>query len=153
MVTELLGAWTGTNGFRLMADDPLFESPATASVTTAAGGHLTLVAYTWQHPDDGPQDGLLLIGRTGGGDALTATWGDSWHQQPAPTSLSGSQSANGSIALGFGYGGGWEWRISLASEDSGGLLLRMDNVVPASSATPEKPAGPYPVMNLQAHRT
>jgi hypothetical protein len=81
MVTELLGAWAGTNGFRLMPGDSLHESPATAFVSTAAGGHLTLIAYAWQHPDDGPQDGLLLIGSTGEGDALTATWGDSWHQQ------------------------------------------------------------------------
>ena len=149
----LVGRWAGTNGFRLVAGDPFHESPATASVTTAAGGHLTLVAYGWQHADDGPQDGLVLVGPTGEGDAVTATWGDSWHQQPAPMPLSGSRAGDGSLTLDGSYAGDWGWRIRLGTDEGGELRLRMENVVPAGGATAEMPAGPYLVMDLRAHRS
>ena len=150
---ELVGTWAGTNGFRLMPSDRLREFPATASVTTAAGGHLALVAYTWQHPDDGPQDGLILIGSAGEGDAVAATWGDSWHQKPVPMSLSGSQTADGTIGLEGSYGDGWAWRVLLETSEAGELRMRMDNVIPASHATAELPAGPYPAMLMQARRS
>lgn len=149
---EFVGTWAGTNGFRLMPSDRLCELPATASVTTAAGGHLALVAYIWQHPDDGPQDGVILIGSTGEGDAVAATWGDSWHQQPAPMALSGHQTSDGSIGLEGSYGDGWAWRILLEASDGGGLRMRMDNVIPESHATADVPVGPYPVMLLQVRR-
>lgn len=151
--SELVGTWAGTNGFRLMPDDPFREAPATASVTTAAGGHLTLVAYGWQHPDDGPQDGLILIGPAGEGDAVAATWGDSWHQQPVPMPLTGSRAADGSVSLDGSYGGDWGWRILLGADEAGELRLRMDNVVPAGDATAEMPAGPYAAMDLRARRS
>lgn len=150
--SALVGSWSGTNGFRLVPNDPLGESPATASVSTAAGGHLTLVTYTWQHPDDGPQDGLILIAPAGEGAAVSATWGDSWHQKPDTMTLSGSQAADGSLALEGSYYGDWGWRILLETSD-GALRLRMDNVIPASGATADMPAGPYPAMILQAHRS
>ena len=37
----------------LVPGDPLAERTATMTLTPGAGGHLTSVAYTWQHPDDG----------------------------------------------------------------------------------------------------
>ena len=66
LLPNSVGTWVGTNGFRLMPGDPLVEFPALLTVTTAAGGHLTSVAYSWEHPDDGAQDGLLLIGSAEG---------------------------------------------------------------------------------------
>ena len=56
------GAWSGTNGFRLMPADPLATAPATATLTLAAGGSLLTLAYTWSHPEDGAADGLLVTG-------------------------------------------------------------------------------------------
>jgi hypothetical protein len=155
VLSELVGAWAGTNGFRLMPTDPLRELPATATVSTAAGGHLTLVAYTWEHPDDGPQDGVLLVGSTGEGEGntVTATWGDSWHQKPAPLSLSGSRAADGAVSLEAAYAGDWAWRILIEAGDDGELLLRMDNVIPESHATADMPAGPYPAMLMLARRS
>jgi hypothetical protein len=135
-----------------MPSDPISESPATVSIGTAAGGHLTLVAYAWQHPDDGPQDGLLVISSAGEGDAVAATWGDSWHQKPEAMSLSGTRTAAGSVSLEGSYFGDWGWRILLDPGAAGELLMRMDNVIPASHAAADKPAGPYPVMLLQARR-
>jgi hypothetical protein len=150
--SQFMGTWSGTNGFRLMPDDDLSEFPATATVTTAAGGHLTLVAYTWRHPEDGPQDGVIVVGSTGEGDAVTATWGDSWHQKPEPRTLSGVRAADGSIGLEASYAGDWAWRILLETGD-GELRMRMDNVIPESYASDEKAAGPYPVMVLRARPT
>ncbi|ROS76461.1 hypothetical protein [Cellulomonas sp. PhB143] len=158
---ELVGRWTGTNGFRLMPGDELRELPAAVVVTAAAGGHLVLVAYDWQHPDDGPQDGLIVVGPVedrgdgpdgGDGVPLTATWGDSWHQKPAPMTLSGRQDADGGIVLEGRYAGDWGWRVLLDADPGGGLRLRMDNVVPADQASGRLLAGPYPAMVLRAHR-
>ena len=151
--TELVGTWIGTNGFRLMPTDAFSEFPATASVTTAAGGHLSLVAYTWQHPDDGPQDGVILIWSAGEADTVAATWGDSWHQKPETMALSGSRTSDGAIRLEGSYAGDWAWRILLETTEPGELRIRMDNVIPASYATAEQPAEPYAAMLLQARRT
>jgi len=150
ILSAAAGSWTGTNGFRLMPGDAFAEFPATATVTLAAGGHLTSVAYTWQHPADGPQEGLLVIGSAGEDGALTALWGDSWHQQPTAMSLSGR--ADPAVALEAAYGGDWRWRISLDIPGADELTLRMDNVIPASQATDEVAAGPYPAMLMTLRR-
>jgi hypothetical protein len=157
---DATGHWTGTNGFRLMPGDPFSVSPATLSVTSAAGGHLTSVAYTWRHPDDGPQDGLVVVGAGEEPGSLVALWGDSWHQQPAPMTLTGGApgreategAAEGAMRLDGGYGGGWGWRITLDVAGGATAVLRMANVVPAEHAAPGAPAGPYDVMVLEASR-
>jgi len=151
--SDLAGSWSGTNGFRLMPNGELHEFPATASVTTPAGGHLALVSYTWQHPEDGPQDGVLVVGSAGESDTVTATWGDSWHQKPVPMVLSGHRTADGSLILEGTYGVDWTWRVRLESGEDGELRMQMDNVIPASHATADLPAGPYPAMVLQARRS
>ena len=152
ILSDWAGPWAGINGFRLMPTDPLAKFPATATVTLAAGGHLTSVAYTWEHPDDGLQDGLLVIGSGGEDGALVAMWGDSWHQKPAPMSLSGGRGAGTAVQLEGDYGGGWSWRIVFETTDSDNLRMRMDNVIPAEHATAEIPAGPYPAMIMDLHR-
>lgn len=153
ILSDAAGSWAGTNGFRLMPDHPLAESPAAVTVTTAAGGHLTSVAYSWEHPDDGPQDGLLVIGSAGEDGSLTAVWGDSWHQKPAPMSLPGGSAADGTSGFEGDYGGGWRWRIVFDATDAEVLRMRMHNVIPAEHATGETPAGPYPVMVMDVRRT
>ena len=149
LLTNSVGTWVGTNGFRLMPTDPLVERPARASVTSGAGGHVTSFAYWWEHPDDGPQDGLLMIGPGEEEGSLVALWGDSWHQKPAPRILAGSQGDEGSLQLGGDYGGGWSWRVILQAIDTTNLRMEMHNVIPAEYATAEKSAGPYPVMIMQ----
>ncbi|MBM0256264.1 hypothetical protein [Micromonospora sp. 4G55] len=152
VLSDVAGSWVGSNGFRLMPADPLAESPATMTVTMAAGGHLTSVAYTWQHPDDGPQDGLLVIAAAGEDGSLTALWGDSWHQQPVPMSLPGGPGAGGAIEFESDYGGGWRWRIVIDAADTTALRMRMENAIPAEHATAREPAGPYPVMLMEVRR-
>ncbi|PRX99942.1 hypothetical protein [Allonocardiopsis opalescens] len=151
LLSDAIGGWTGTNGFRLLPGDPFAEFPATLTVTSAAAGHLAAVAYSWTHPDDGPQEGLLVIGAGEGEGALVAMWGDSWHQRPSPMTLSGSRQDPGAVVLEGDYGGGWLWRISVAA-GADGLRLRMDNVIPADQATDEVSAGPYAAMLMTAHR-
>ncbi|MGK5444289.1 hypothetical protein ACSNN7_21070 [Micromonospora sp. URMC 105] len=152
VLSDFAGSWTGTNGFRLMPHHPLAEYPATMTVTMAAGGHLTSVAYSWQHPDDGPQDGLLVIAAADEDGSLMAVWGDSWHQKPVPMSLPGGPGADGTMEFEGDYGDGWRWRIVFDTADPATPRMRMDNVIPAEHATAEMAAGPYPVMVMEVRR-
>jgi hypothetical protein len=136
-----------------MPNDPLAEAPARVTVTTAAGGNLASIAYWWEHPDDGPQDGLLVVGPSDDGGALVAMWGDSWHQKPAPMMFSGSRDSTGTtLELEGEYGGGWGWRVRFDATDTTSFRMQMDNVIPADQATAEIAPGPYPVMVMQTGR-
>jgi hypothetical protein len=45
-------------------------------VSVVAGCHLGLsVAYLWEHSDDGPQHGLLVLGAASEDGSLVARWG------------------------------------------------------------------------------
>lgn len=140
---RFVGTWRGENGFRLMPFDDLHVAAATASGATAAAGADLVLRYTWVHAEDGPQDGVLLVGSPDEG-RLTAAWGDSWHQQPRLLSFAGTATADG-FDLTADYGGGWLWTISATAVDEH-LALTMHNVIPAEHATAEAAAGPYPVM-------
>jgi hypothetical protein len=142
-LAHLAGTWQGTNGFRLMPTDELFDAPATATVSAVAGGHAVVVTYTWVHPQDGPQEGTLLVGSPDEQGTATAAWGDSWHQQPSIRTLSGTL-AGGRLEVTAGYGGGWRWTIAIEAGDP--LTMTMFNVVPDEYASDEGPAGPYPAM-------
>jgi len=135
-----------------MPADPLAEFPARATVSHAAGGHLVSIAYWWEHPDDGPQDGFMVIGLADEGGSLVAMWGDSWHQKPTPMMFSGSRGTGGPLELEGDYGGGWRWRVTFDATDTDNFRMQMDNVIPAEYATAEKSAGPYPVMLIQTRR-
>ncbi len=152
MTSELLvaaGHWVGTNGFRMMPVDEFSEHPATALVAVAAGGTMTSFAYTWAHPDDGLQDGLLVFGALATDDeSLVGLWADSWHQQPTPMSMPGRCTAPGEIEFTGDYGAGWLWRIVVDASAAGALTMRMDNVVPPEDATEDTPTGPYAAMTM-----
>jgi hypothetical protein len=146
-LADYAGDWVGTNGFRLMPTDELATRPASATLSMAAGTHLASLAYRWEHPDDGPQDGLVVVGVGADADSALALWGDSWHQQPEPRSMPG-QLAEGAIHLAAAYGGGWEWRLIVEAEAKV-LRMRMENVVPDDRAS----AGPYEVMLMELTRS
>jgi hypothetical protein len=144
------GTWQGTNGFRLMPTDDLFTAPATATVALAAGGHLLTLGYTWRHPDDGEQQGLLVLGH--GDDATgpahaTALWADSWHQQAA-RAVDGRADGE-TVGFEYDYGDGWRWRVTVTTTGET-LALRMLNVVPESAAPS---VGAYEAMVMDLRRT
>lgn len=151
ILADVAGDWTGANGFRLMPLDPFAESPATLTLATAAGGHMTTVAYTWAHPADGPQQGLLALGAGEDPGEVVGLWSDSWHQRPAARTLPGTVRDGGVVELEADYGGGWRWRIIIDATGAT-LQLRMDNVIPADQATAEIAAGPYPAMLMTLRR-
>ncbi|MPV35904.1 DUF1579 family protein [Georgenia subflava] len=143
-LAHLVGSWQGTNAFRMMPTDDFHEAPATATVTTAAGGYGVVLAYTWAHPEDGRQEGILLVGSPEPGQqSVDVAWGDSWHQRPAVTLLSGTLS-DGALEVTTDYGGGWRWTIAIGGTST--LRITMDNVIPPEQATEDIQAGPYPVM-------
>jgi hypothetical protein len=146
MLGDAAGSWTGTNGFRLMPTDALRTFPATMAVSLAAGRHVADLAYAWTHPDDGPQDGLLVLGASDDEGSVVALWGDSWHQHPAPAICEGSIEDHGVIGVGYEYGDGWRWWITVDARDPAVLRLRMENVVPTDQADAAVPVGAYPVM-------
>ena len=145
-------SWAGSNAFRLMPTDEPHRAPASATVSVAAGGLLAAVAYTWSHPQDGAQEGLLVVGTDEQPERAVALWGDSWHQSPASKSLSGTVD-DGTVTVGYTYGGDWEWRIVLDATDPESLGLRMDNVVPASAAAGVHAAGAYWAMDARLRRS
>ena len=151
-LADLAGAWIGTNGFRLMPTDSPHVAAATADVSTAAAGHLTKIAYTWSHPDDGAQDGLLVVGPRGDAPGAVAFWGDSWHQQPDPVVLPG-ELQDGVLVVSYEYGGDWRWQITVDATDPEVLTLRMDNIVPQSAAGEGGFAGAYSAMVTELRRT
>jgi hypothetical protein len=133
LLAQHVGVWTGTNRFRLMPDDPAAESDATVQLSLGAGGNLAVLAYTWAHPDDGPQDGVLVLGPDEEPGEVVALWGDSWHQQPAARTLRGT-SHDRSLTVGYSYEEGWWWRITVTADQPDVLRWRMDNVVPATAS-------------------
>jgi hypothetical protein len=148
-LADHVGAWTGTNQFRLMPDDPFQTSPATAQVSVAARGNLTTIAYTWAHPDDGPQEGLLVVAPGEEPHAVVTMWGDSWHQSPTPRVLHGTID-DGRIVVRYEYGDDWWWVITIDAATGDALVMQMDNVVPPSVA-PDG-AGPYAAMVAELRR-
>jgi hypothetical protein len=144
-LSEHVGSWVGTNGFRLMPDDPQHDAPATACVSPAAGGALTEIAYTWSHPGDGEQSGLLVLGPGGEPGAVLAFWGDSWHQGPEPRVLTGDV-ADGVVTVAYTYAGDWRWELAVDASAPDVLVLTMRNVIPESAATDAMAAGPYAAM-------
>jgi hypothetical protein len=134
-----------------MPTDQPFVAAATADVSVSAGENMTVIGYTWSHPDDGVQDGLLAIGPAEEPDKVVAIWGDSWHQAPAAKQLAGDV-AGRVVTVGYIYAEEWEWRITLDASSSESLLLRMDNVVPQSAAAEGHAAGAYWAMESELAR-
>jgi hypothetical protein len=140
------GSWTGTNGFRMMPDDEFVTGPAYAEVRLASAGNLTTLAYTWEHPTDGAQEGVLVLWASDDtGASIRAVLSDSWHQQPDVMELAGRAEA-GVVALEGTYAATWGWRIAIEHGESDALRMVMSNVVPTEQAPDPDAAGPYEVM-------
>ena len=128
------GSRSGTATFRLMPDDDVATGASTVTVSAVAGGRALELAYTWAHPEDGEQSGLLLLGSPDADHAVTAAWVDTWHQQSL-TSLAGLTTVTGA-RVGYEYAPGWLWEIELEVSDARPTLV-MRNVPPEREAGPD----------------
>lgn len=151
-LTGHTGLWVGTNRFRLMPDDQPVESLATAQLSVGAGGSLAVLTYTWAHPEDGEQEGLLVLGLEAEPGAVVGLWGDTWHQKPAAAQMQGAIDVT-SVTVSYTYGEGWEWRITLTTDGPDVLRWRMDNVVPTSSAAGSAGILKYWAMDAELRRS
>ena len=138
------GPWQGTCGFRLTPDDDLAVAPSSAQVGPEAIRTGWSLRYTWAHPQDGEQAGVLLVGGPDEEGRITAAWLDSWHQRPQVRLLVGTSDATTTM-LETDYDG-WRWRI-LVTTAPGSLGLIMHNVVPDGSEGMNP--GPYVVMEAR----
>jgi hypothetical protein len=98
LLDALAGVWSGTNVFRLMPVDPFVGSTATATLQVTAGGALAAFTYAWLHPEDGTQDGLLVVWPGADEGHLAGVWADSWHQRSQPMDLLGPCEPDGTLA-------------------------------------------------------
>ena len=134
--------WQGTNGFRLMPTDDLAVAPATAATAPEAKGAAWALRYTWVHPQDGEQAGIVLFGTPADDATVTAAWSDSWHQSPGLRMLDGTVDGH-TTHLTTSYDG-WGWTITVTITEPT-LQVLMHNVIPEGleGHTP----GPYVVMD------
>lgn len=137
--------WAGSNDFRLMPTDPVATSDAAATFGVAAGGNVATLGYTWTHPADGPQEGVIVLGRGEGDGEYAVLWADSWHQATARTFAA---TADGdTLRFDYLYGETWRWEVQLTvTADALGLVMR--NVVP-EGADEGMQAGPYDAMVMR----
>ena len=148
-LTGHAGSWTGTNQFRLMPTDDASAAPAAATLSVDDAGTIATLAYTWTHPDDGPQSGHLMVGLGEEPATAQALWGDSWHQKPAVRVLRGTVLDDG-VHLSCEYFDGWFWHIVLTAPDPATLRLQMDNTVPGDDG---RDGVSYWAMLADLHRT
>lgn len=140
---------TGRCGFRLMPLDELCDGPSSALLTPVGEQGFTL-HYTWTHPTDGVQRGVVLVGGTGEEGRVEGSLFDTWHQQPGLMPLTGTRDGD-RVALAGTYLEEWGWQVDVELGD-GAARMTMRNVVPASALAmlpPDSPpmsAGPYEVM-------
>jgi len=124
-LTELFcdhtGDWVGTNGLRMLPSEAFQQTTTSWSIRVVAG-HSLLLNYHW-----GDNDGILFIGPNE--DGLTATWTDSFHQQPQWMNLTGGIVDSG-LNLSAHYSEGFQWQMFIAATDPGRLAVTMRNVAP-----------------------
>ncbi|MCE1178754.1 hypothetical protein ACQP1U_12505 [Actinomycetota bacterium] len=148
-LSDIVGIWHGTNGFRMMPGEVFDEGPASAEIREVAGGAALVVDYTWQHPQEGEQHGVLVVG-TASQSALSMHLLDTFHQSEIPERFEGGQTGPARAEWFHDYGE-WRWWVRVSMEDDR-LVITMDNTVPESYGTALKPAGPYCVMRMVLSR-
>lgn len=130
-LSRLRGRWTGMNKLWLTPDDPVLVSDAAAEVGTAVGGRFLTIAYTWA--EEGPQDGLIILGREEDGGTFQAIWVDSWHQGKFML-CQGRPDAAGRVAVQGKYpapsGPDWGWEIAIEPDGRDSFRIVMDNITP-----------------------
>ena len=132
-LAALAGKWKGTNRLFLSPhDDSIKESASSAAVTTKANGQFLAIEYTWSF-EDGPQEGLLVLGGDAKSDAAQLVWTDSWHMSHKFMVCDGVVTPDG-VADVKGYYAvdghpDWGWRTQIIPGETSFKLI-MFNVSP-----------------------
>ena len=130
-LSGLVGIWKATHRLWLHPGNPVRESEATATVALIAHNRFLHIAYTWS--DDGPQDGLLLIGQVDQSGQINASWIDSWHNGDNLMNCVGHLTNDGAFSVKGSYavpsGPDWGWRIVVKPEAETWRLI-MYNITP-----------------------
>lgn len=126
-ISDLQGAWTGTNELWLEPGTPVRTSDATVRIEG------TRVHYTWSF-EGKPQQGELVL------TDEAATWQDSWHQ-PGGVALEPMKRWGARFRGGYSYPAGdgspdWHWTMSLLQRPDGSLVITMTNVTPWGEEAP-----------------
>lgn len=141
-LAALAGTWRATYELR---GDPSFDSdtPSTATLIPILGGRFVRIDYTWDENDflneQGPQEGVLLIGHASKTDRVTVVWLDTWHNTDRTMVCDGTVLPGGGVDVFGTYPGGptspdWGWRTRV--EPAGdGWSMTMFNVTPAGEET------------------
>ena len=118
------GTWTGTSRLWLEPDAAPETSDVTAEVTADA------LSYTWSRGDRAQQGAYTF---TRDGDAVLATFTDSFHTGSKPMACTGTTGA-GPVSVTGSYaappGPDWSWHTEIDTSRPGVLVLRMTNVSP-----------------------
>jgi len=125
------GQWQGVYQLWLDPTKDPEESVGNAERRFVAGSDFLLWTYSWNRGGTEQQGVFLLGGRR---DAVSATWGDTFHSSPAPMICEGQMSDRGSLLMLNGqYQAAdetWGWRTTFAVEDAGGLKMEAFNIWP-----------------------
>jgi hypothetical protein len=128
----LIGKWSGVNRLWLSPNDPAQTSHAAAEIYRVAQEQFLAIAYTWA--ENGPQDGLILLGWQPSSGALQASWVDSFHNGDRMMPCLGQVTDDGRIAVQGAYsappGPDWGWQIAIEPEGPDALRVVMDNITP-----------------------
>jgi hypothetical protein len=131
-IQKLVGEWNGKNDLYFMPGDPVRESDSAAAVTLVARGQFLKIEYTWAYEGE-PQEGLLLIGRESGPDAVKVVWVDSWHTGERFMISEGTIAEDGTLFANTSYsappGPDWGWRTVIEPGDES-FKIAMYNIRP-----------------------
>ena len=129
LLASMVGEWTGRYRLSLEPGTITAESDTAATVTPVLDGRFVRITYDWV-VDDSRQLGEFLVAAPGG-DHLTASWVDTWHNGDGIL-FCRSDGARGVIGQ---YGPDedpWRWRTTFEVRDGGAeLAITARNVTPA----------------------
>jgi Protein of unknown function (DUF1579) len=135
---ELVGKWRGINRLHTVwiPENPVRETPSTATVELTARGRFLKFEYDWAF-EDSAQEGLILIGCE---DAeYKAFWIDSWHMGNK-FMVSEGIADGGAISLKGFYAvpnhPDWGWRTVFKQREQNSFQVTMFNVSPDGDETP-----------------
>ena len=130
LLASMVGEWTGRYRLYLEPGELTSESDTSATVTPVLDGRFTRIAYDWT-VDEARQLGEFLVAAPGG-DRLTSSWVDTWHNGDA---ILFCRSVDDGVGVIGQYGPDddpWRWRTTFELHAGGAeLAVTAWNITPA----------------------